>query len=195
MIAAWMKYDSAETVRADLAVSADCGALRLDNSFSYFRQKVEQSFIHGLKGKLFTVYFTDAAACTAGGTVLSTAEEHAAAAAKLIPLAKELCLNGTYSADGTAKNRQYRITLDADKTSSLIETLLPELSDSPAEFGACTLTIMTDAGELSRISLNCQGTIRIVSRDVEANIELNISFLPNGEAVGIPAAVRSALLP
>lgn len=195
LIAAWMKYDSAETVRADLAVSADCGALRLDNSFSYFRQKVNQSFIHGLKGKLFTVYFTDEAACTAGGAVLSTAEEHAKAVAKLIPLAKELCLNGTYSADGTAKNRQYRITLDADKTSSLIETLLPELSDSPAEFGACTLTITTDTGELSQISLNCQGTIRIVSRDVEATIELNISFLPTGEAVGIPAAVCNALLP
>ena len=94
LLAAWIKNESAESVSADISVSADCGSLTLDPRYRYSRQNVDGTDIHCIKSALFKLYFTDNAACTASGADLSEAQQRVRDAARLIPIARELCLEG-----------------------------------------------------------------------------------------------------
>ena len=92
LFAAWFKNDRAEALDATITVSADCGVLSLDDSYSYFRQKVEGKDISCVGSRLFRVYFTDEASCTSDGKILTTAETRLMDAAQLIPMMRELFL-------------------------------------------------------------------------------------------------------
>ena len=194
LIAAWMRYDSAESVRADLTVNVSCGALDLDNQYRYAREELEHTQIHCLEGRLFTLFFTDRAACTGSGLNISTAEQEAAASARLIPLAKELCLKGNFSCTGTMKNRSYTVSLDEESARELAEELVPSLSALKIDLTECRLLIRLEDGELASITLDCGGTVRIVSKDLPSSIELTAIFENSEEHLSIPQAVRDALL-
>lgn len=194
LIAAWMRYDSAESVRAALSVDVSCGALDLDNQYRYAREELEHTQIHCLEGRLFTLFFTDRAACTGSGLNISTAEQEAAASARLIPLAKELCLKGNFSCTGTMKNRSYTVTLDEESARELAEELVPSLSALKIDLTECRLLIRLEDGELASITLDCGGTVRIVSKDLPSSIELTAIFENSEEHLSIPQAVREVLL-
>ena len=116
LLAAWLKNESAETVSADIAVNADCGSLRLTPRYRYSRRAVDGTDIHCIRSALFTLYFTDSAACTADGLDLSEAQQRVVDAAQLIPLAKELCLKGQFSSAGAGERTVFVIRLGADRS-------------------------------------------------------------------------------
>ena len=195
LIAGWMRYDSADAVSADLTVEVSCGALNLDNQYTYTRQLIQDTQIHSLKGKLLKLYFTDNAVCTAQGLSVSTAEEQAAASAKLIPLAKELCLKGDFSCTGTAINRSYTVSLDGESATALAEELIPALSAMKVDLTECRLLITLEDGELSKLTLDCGGTVRIVSKDLSSTILVTADFRTEAEEEDIPSKVLEVLLP
>ena len=93
------------------------GALSLDTDYEYYRQKTEGTDVHCVAGRLFKLYFTDEAACTESGMPLSAAEQNAADAAQLMPLAKELCLKGEFDSCISGDLRIYSVSLDMDRVS------------------------------------------------------------------------------
>ena len=193
LIAAWMKYDGAQTIRADVTARAEAGALSLNGQYDYARTAVENTAIHVLKTRLFTLYFTDSAACTEAGLALSSAQTHTIDTAKLIPLAKDLCLNGEFSCSVSGTVRQYRIALDPDTASELTGALLSDLKALKISYSNCVLTITLENGELTDISLDCAGTIRVVSRDVECSVAVSVSYRDAGDGVEIPQKVVDTL--
>ena len=194
LLAAWMKNDSADTVKAHIAVQADCGALSLDTDYEYYRQKTEGTDVHCVAGRLFKLYFTDEAACTENGMPLSAAEQNAADAAQLMPLAKELCLKGEFDSGMSGDLRIYSVSLDPETALELAGTLVPELRRLKLELSDCVLKIALQESDLAQIELDCGGSIRVVSRDVESRVKIAARYVEPDGPLELPPAVRRALL-
>ena len=193
LFAAWFKNDRAETLDATITVNADCGVLSLDDSYSYFRQKVEGKDINCVSSRLFRVYFTDQASCTSDGKVLSTAETRLLDAAQLIPLMREMFLQGNYSIEELGSGQLYTLTVEADKIGGIVESVIPELKDLNINYQDCRLSASVRDGSLYSLELQCGGSVRIVTRDVDANADVLIRFVSPSDHV-IPAAAVKALL-
>ena len=193
LFAAWIKNDRADTVDATITVNADCGVLSLDDSYSYFRQDTEGTGISCVSSHLFRIYFTDKAACTADGNVLSTAETRLLDAAEIIPLIRELFLQGDYSCEELGSGQMYSLSLEADRIGGIVESIIPELADLKITYEDCVLNASIRDGSLYSLGLNCGGTVRIVTRDVETSITVMVQFIPPNDHT-IPAAVRKTLV-
>ena len=193
LLAAWIKNESAETVSADVSVDADCGSLSLDSRYRYFRRNVDGRDIHCIKSALFKLYFTDDAACTATGADLSEAQQRVRDAARLIPIARELCLKGQFSCTSAGERSVYTITLSSEDAADIVARVLPELGRSNVSYDDCRLRITLDGGALDSIELDCGGKVRVVSRDVDASVHASVRF-SDGEAESIPVKVHKALL-
>lgn len=194
LLAAWMKNDSAESVSAEIRVSADCGPLNLDSDCEYLRTRWEDRDIHRLSSRLYTLYFTDSAACTASGASLGEAEQRLLDSSRLVSLAKELCLKGEFSCQSSGARRVYAITLSDADAAELAGELLPALKSLNMTFSDCALNVTVVDGELDGIALRCAGSVRVVSRDVDSALEITVRYTGEGAQMLLPAAVRAALL-
>ena len=193
LFAAWFKNDRAEALDATITVSADCGVLSLDDSYSYFRQKVEGKDISCVSSRLFRVYFTDEASCTSDGKILTTAETRLMDAAQLIPMMRELFLEGRYSIEELGSGQLYTLTVEADKIGGIVESVIPELKDLNIHYEDCRLSASVRDGSLYSLELKCGGNVRIVTRDVDASADVLVRFISPSDHV-IPAAAVNALL-
>ena len=193
LFAAWFKNDRAEALDATITVSADCGVLSLDDSYSYFRQKVEGKDISCVGSRLFRVYFTDEASCTSDGKILTTAETRLMDAAQLIPMMRELFLEGKYSIEELGSGQLYTLTVEADKIGGIVERVIPELKDLNIHYEDCRLSASIRDGSLYSLELKCGGSVRIVTRDVDASADVLVRFVSPSDHV-IPAAVVNTLL-
>ena len=193
LLAAWIKNESAETVGADINVSADCGSLTLNPRYRYSRRNVEGTDVHCIESALFKLYFTDDAACTASGADLSEAQQRVRDAARLIPIARELCLEGRFSCASAGERTIYTVTLSSDDAADVVSRILPELERMNVSYDDCRLRITVVSGTLDSIELDCGGNLRVVSRDVRAAVHADVRF--NGSAAdAVPIKVRKALL-
>ena len=195
LLAAWMKYESAENVEASIGVRADCGVLTLNADYDYTRTAVSGTDIHCLSSKLHTLYFANGTVCTASGGTVSTAENQMVQAAGLISAAKELCLNGQFESREVSDKQYYTVTLSAETAERIALDLLPELEGNGIRFDESQLQVTLSDGKLSTIALSCGGSVRIVAKDVEASIQLTARFADEPAAHTIPVRVRQALLP
>ena len=193
LLAAWIKYESADTVSADISVSADCGPVSLNPRYTYFRRAVEGTDLHCVRSNLFSVYFTDSAACTENGSDLSEAQQRVAAAAKLIPAARELCLQGQFRSATNGSRTVYTVTLPPECAGELAVRLVPELEKLGIDYSESVLTITVDDGTLVAIELSCGGSLHVVSREVETELSATARFTDDTPGP-IPAAVRAALV-
>ena len=192
LLAAWVKNQSAESVSADILVDADCGSLQLNPRYQYSRTRVDGMDVSCVRSALFTLYFTDSAACTATGADLSEAQQRVAATARLIPLARELCLNGQFSCAAGGDRSVYTIALGSESAAELVESLLPELGRLNIRYDDCRLRLRLQGDALELIELESGGSLRIMTRDIDASVAVSVRF--NDEAPApVPAAVREAL--
>ena len=114
-------------------------------------------------------------------------------AAQLIPIAREFCLKGRFSCAGTEDHSIYTITLSADDASDIVSRVLPELERLNLSYDDCTLRITLDGNALASIELNCGGTLRVVSRELDASVLVSVSFNDN-TAEAVPPSVRAVLV-
>ena len=194
LLAAWMKYDSDETAAAKIAVRADCGLLSVNSDYDYLRTRVDGTDVHRIGSRLFTLYFTQDAACTENGAELGLAQQQVVDTAKLIPMAKEICLKGDFDCHTVGRRRVYTVSLGKDAAAELASMLIPELKTLKLELDECKLTLTVADSELTQIELSCAGTVRVVSRDVDSSVSVTASFSEPPANPSVPAAVRKVLL-
>ena len=194
LLAAWMKYDSDETAAAKLALRADCGLLSLNSDYDYLRTRIDGTDINRIGSRLFTLYFTQDASCTENGTGLGLSQQQVIDSARLIPMAKEICLKGDFACQKVGQRRIYTVTLGEDSASELAAMLIPELKAVKLELTDCRLVITVAGSELTQIELACEGTVRVVSRDVDSSVSVTVNFTAPPANPSVPAAVRKTLL-
>ena len=178
---------------ASIAVKADAGLLSLNDQYSYYRQKTEGTDIHCVSSRLFTVYFTDSMACTASGTELGSAETTLMDTAKLITAARELCLDGSFTCEKIGSGRVYTLALPAENVEDLMKQVLPDLAALQVGYEDCTLTVTLRDDALYSLELNCGGTLKVVTRDLDASADVIVRITEPKEHK-IPAGVIETLL-
>ena len=114
-------------------------------------------------------------------------------AARLIPIARELCLEGQFACTTAGERSVYTITLSSESAADIVSRVLPELERANVSYDDCRLRITVDGGALNAIELDCGGSVRVVSRDVDASVRADVRF-NDSAAEKIPVKVREALL-
>lgn len=193
LVAAWMKNEDADAVDAAVSVRADCGSLDLNGDYDYSRQTVEGTEIHAIGGRLFTVYFTENAACTEQGTPLGEVEQRLLDTAKLIPIAKELCLRGQYACETEGGSRVFTIALSAEDAGEIAQSILPELQALEIRYDDCALHITVRDGNLASLEFDCGGSMKVVAREAAVSVNVIVKYGEGGSRA-IPESVRAALL-
>ena len=193
LMAAWIRYDRAANAEATISVNVDAGLLSIDNQYGYFRQIVDGTDIHVVSSRLFTVYFTDSAACTANGTPLGNAETSLKDSAALITVARELCLNGSFRCETIGGARVFTLNISADNVKTILEQVLPDLSVLDVSYEDCVLTVTVRDDVLYSVELKCGGTLKVVMRDLDASANVIVRFV-EPTAHQIPQSVQDTLL-
>ena len=193
LLAAWVRNETAETACADIDISAACGSVSLSPQYRYSRRTVDGTDVHCITSSLFKLYFTENAACTAGGKDLTEAQQRVVDTFQLIPFARELCLKGEFSTAADGERTVYTVSLSGEDAAKLVTRILPELNRLDISYGSSRLRIVLLNGTLDSIELDCGGTLRVVSSDVEATVQATVRF-NSGEAEEIPDSVRTILL-
>ena len=193
LMAAWIRYDRAANAEATISVNVDAGLLSIDNQYGYFRQIVDGTDIHVVSSRLFTVYFTDSAACTANGTPLGNAETSLKDSAALITVARELCLNGSFRCETIGGARVFTLNISADNVKTILEQVLPDLSVLDVSYEDCVLTVTVRDDVLYSVELKCGGTLKVVMRDLDASANVIVRFV-EPTVHQIPQSVQDTLL-
>ena len=195
LVSAWVQYERQPLSSAEIRIQSACEILNLDSTYSYLRQICDGVAVHRLATPLVTLYFTDSNACTATGNQLSTAQGQLLDSVKLIDAAKTAFLKSRFACDGSGTRYTYTLSLDEEAARTLAEELIPELKMQKITYHDCTMKLILEGEKIARIQVSCSGRIKIVSREVETEINVTARFLENASAAAIPKAVRSVLLP
>ena len=176
LFSAWMKFDDAENLTAEISLNAEGGPLSVSTDCSYFRTKVNGTYLHCLSTPIMTMYFTDHAACTEDGSSLQGTENQPRDAARIISAARELSLDGRYSCEHNGDTRIFNISLDPEASEKLAETVMPQLREMHLTYGDNTVGIWVTNGRIENIEFRCRGGIKIVNRQTEADINVTVQF-------------------
>ena len=195
LVSAWVQYERQPLSSAEIRIQSASEILNLDSTYSYLRQICDGVAVHRLATPLVTLYFTDSNACTATGNQLSTAQGQLLDSVKLIDAAKTAFLKSRFACDGSGTRYTYTLSLDEEAARTLAEELIPELKMQKITYHDCTMKLILEGEKIARIQVSCSGRIKIVSREVETEINVTARFLENASAAAIPKAVRSVLLP
>ena len=193
LFSAWMKFDDAENLTAEISLNAEGGPLSVSTDCSYFRTKVNGTYLHCLSTPIMTMYFTDHAACTEDGSSLQGTENQPRDAARIISAARELSLEGRYSCEHNGDTRIFNISLDPEASEKLAETVMPQLREMHLTYGDNTVGIRVTNGRIENIEFRCRGGIKIVNRQTEADINVTVQFTEE-DLHEIPQAVIDALI-
>ena len=90
--------------------------------------------------------------------------------------------------------RIYSVKLDADTASELAGQLVPELKRLKPDLTDCVLKVALQNNELAQIELDCSGSIKVVSRNVDSSVKVAVRYTGEHKEISIPAAVKTALL-
>ena len=192
LLSAWVRNEAAETVDGTISLDAECGVLNLDADYDYFRTRVGGENISSVGNNLFTVYYTDTAACTSKGVNLSTAENRLLDAAQLIPAAKEFCMKGNFDCRSTGEEKLYTITLSDKDAEQIATQLVPDLKTLQISYEDCEVHILLQNNQLAAVELHCGGNMRMVARDLETHLDAKLRYTEPKEHQ-IPFYIRQSL--
>ena len=192
LLSAWVRNEMSETVDGKIALDAECGVLNLNSDYDYFRKKVDGGTVSCVGNNLFTVYFTDSAACTSKGVNLSSAENRLLDVAQLVPVAKELCMKGNFDCLTAGEQKEFTILLDAGEAENIAVQLVPDLENLQITYEDCRIRIILRNNQLSGIELHCGGSLRMVAHDLETHLDVKLQYTEAKEHQ-IPFYVRQSL--
>ncbi len=194
LISAWIRNETSNAVGAEIAVKVNCGILNLDSRYTYFRENLEGFDISAVSSKLFTVYYTDTAACTSKGNDLNEAEQRILNTTQLIPIAKELFSKGNFESQKKGDSDILLISLSPADAESIAERIVPEMKELNIIYDECVISITLQENSLSSIELHFTGRMRMVARDITTRLDVLLNYTEPG-VHQIPYIVQQKLMP
>ncbi len=192
LLAAWIRNETAETIAADIQVEADCGLLNLKPTYRYSRQRIDGVDINCISSSLFKIYFNDNGAYTASGADLTEAQKRVYTSAQLLPIARDYCMNGQFSSVTEDNCSVYTITLTSKDADEIVAQVLPEVGRININYENSSLVVTVIDDEIKTIELDCRGTLKIVSEDIDVSVYTKVTFDNSGPEI-IPKMVKEKL--
>lgn len=167
IISAWSELAARESVTGRLALRADCGPVVLNTEFD-----VSSTVTDGVRS--YRIGANDVGVGLDGGG--DTGEQTAARYVELADAAYLACISGDVTSRSTAGGTVYAMALDGDSISRIVSIVAPEAKKLGAVFSSGTAELTVKDGEISRIAVNCMGTMKVVlvETGVTVNAELTL---------------------
>ena len=193
LLLAWVELAARDPLDAEVALSADCGPLLLDEKLTWQRTREAGAELSCVSRRGTTVYYTDTAACTGSGMDLGAGSESFAGTAELLRLAYRAFLLGETTCAETAGGWRYTVALDGEGMTELAGTAVPETRALGVSFeeGEVRLELADDA--VSSVEARCGGSVRVVGTDVPAEVRARLDFRREGGFPELSPRVRSVL--
>lgn len=183
LLEGWLELNVRDPLVADVALSADCGSLVLDEEMVWGRTHADGVEVNSIQKNGHTYYFSKENVYDEAGSRDNSTGAEVFSARNLLRLVYQLGMNGEISCAERNGCYTYALTLDQDGMARVAHTILPDTEKLDLDFrsGVVQVTI-TDAG-VESIRFACGGSIEIVVVDVPVAIEAELRFRePSGES-------------
>ena len=191
LIAAWDAALSGDTVSADIAVSADCGPIVLNDTLQYDVERISGQSFSCIRREPLALYFSGDRMCDASGSTSQTDSGKLMDTAGLVELCYRLALNGEVSSRGRGNGTEYTLTLDEDAMREAAQAIAPDTRAQSITYRDGALSMYVEDGTLRSASVRCAGAIHIVVADAEASLCAEVTFVER--EVDFPQQVIDAL--
>ena len=191
LIAAWDAALSGDTVSADIAVSADCGPIVLNDTLQYDVERISGQSFSCIRREPLALYFSGDRMCDASGSTSQTDSGKLMDTAGLVELCYRLALNGEVSSRGRGNGTEYTLTLDEDAMREAAQAIAPDTRAQSITYRDGALSMYVEDGTLRSASVRCAGAIHIVVADAEASLGAEVTFVER--EVDFPQQVIDAL--
>ena len=191
LLEAWSARSERERDSADIALSADCGPIVVNDTLRFDRQKISGQSIGCVSKNGAAVYSSGDTLCDAAGHAITAGSKPAVDAAKLIDLAYQLMLSGTTACAQSESGYVYSLELDEDGMQQVAYAIAPEIKAQSITLKSGRIEAIVEDGTLCSLSLSCSGSVHIVVADAKASLGAKITFAER--EVSMPQAVIDAL--
>ena len=179
-----------DTLSADIALSADCGPIVLNDTLQYDRHDYDGQSISCIRKNTLAFYFSDGVICDESGSKFDSAD--LVDSAQLIELSCELLMNGTAACTEAGDGRSYTLTLDEDGMNALSAAIAPGLRTQNVSFTSGRIEALVGAdGALRSVSISCSGALHLILTDAPAAVSAVIT--PTTREVSFSQQALSAL--
>lgn len=191
LLEAWGALYGQESYSADIALSADCGPVVVNDTFRLDRQKVSGQSIGCVRKSGAAVYFSGDTLCDESGRSLTAGSKTIVDSAKLVDLAYQLMLSGTTDCAQSGNGYIYSLELDEDGMRQIAYAIAPDVKAQSVTLESGRIEAIVENGALSSLSLSCAGSVHIVVADADAALSAKVTFIER--EVSMPQAVIDAL--
>ncbi len=193
LLLSWTELSARDPLSADVALTANCGPLLLDEKLAWQRTNWEGKELSCVSGRGTRLYYTDEAACTGGGIAVERGGGSFTGAEKLLHLAYQAFLLGDAECAESTDGWRCTVSLDASQMTELAGTIAPESRTLGVSFEEGTVRLDVADGEAVSLSVQCRGKVRVVRAEVPAAVGAKLTFAEDREFYTPPLNVRTAL--
>lgn len=190
---AWDAFQNADTLAAEVQLTADCGLLKWNEGFTLHRWLVSDTAVFGIRLGESELYVSGGKICNGQGSVTAgnqlTSLDYAVVW-KLVGAALE---NTTFQCLDRGEAVQYQFALDQKGMGDLLAAVLPDTEILDISCEGCGLTLWLDDSGLQKLSISATGNAKIARANTA--ISLTIELAPSAEAApALPESVQQALV-
>lgn len=181
LLEAWLELNIRDPLGADVALTADCGPLVLDEELVWTRTCAGGTEINSIRKNGRTYYIS------AGNVYDETGNQEGVPGElfspdDLLALAYQLCVNGTLHRTQAGESCTYTLTLDGEGIVRAARAILPETRDLSLTFQSGTIEMVVSEDRMERLNITCGGSIRLAMVDVPVSLGARLDFAAPAQA-------------
>lgn len=193
LMEAWSNIHGRDPLVAEIAVEADCGPISLQDGFSFYQWKLDDSLIWGAKKQDKTLYFTEDAVCSEEGKAISMESAKGMNAAQVLDLAYRCFSKADFQCEDGEDGRIYTVTLDQDGMALIADAIAPEAAQLDIHFEKGSIQLVISQEQIQSIQVTCSGTEKVLAASVDAQFGAQILFRDESTVPVLPDAVKDTL--
>ena len=175
LLYSWSNTLSADPLKAEVSLSADCGLLKLNTAFTYNRTEESGKSIT-MNG--MTVYFDDADNVKdANGNQADEELAELASSLDLIDLAHSLCMTTDVTSDENKDGSEtYTFVLDDDTMEEAVSSIAPALEYSSVSLKDGTLVMTVSDDKITSLAFSFEGSVKALIAEADAQFGAFVRF-------------------
>jgi len=189
----WQNLNGADSLAADLTLSADCGPLILNERVQLYRWKNGESDIFCVQENGYALYFTDEAICDSKGNSIPTASAANVDAAQLLDIAYDICMNASADCVNQGDQYTYTLSLDDEGMEAVAYAIAPESEKLNISFESGNIRVVIRDEKIESVEVKVNGSVQIVLSSADVSIGAKLEFSGDSVDATIPDAVKEAL--
>ena len=193
LLRAWCALCAADPVGADVALQVNCGPAQMDESMHWQRTRQYGPELNCMTRLGTALYWTDSAACDGTGAAFAMNGTVFTRQSELLRMACAAVLQGDASDEQTPEGTEVSVALDGEAMDRFARIIASDADLAQTTFRDGSVTLVLQGDTLTQLTVKCSGTVRIVRRDVAANLSALFRFDAPGPFPVLSGAVETAL--